>query len=67
MCNGAREMIQSVKCLPDKHEDLRLDSPAPTEKAGHVFMSVMPELESQKNHGDHWPASLAKLASFKFS
>lgn len=58
---GAKELTQPVKCLPDKREDLSLDSPAPTGKAVCIT-SVIPDLESHRG-----PEITAKLASFKFS
>lgn len=67
---GTEVISQQVKCLPQKHEDLRM-TPAPTPRAEHGWCTlVITEVRSKRldrqTSRDGWPARPAELASSKF-
>lgn len=64
-------MVQSVKCLPLKHEDLRLDPQHP-QTAGHCCSLHLQYQRWGGRDGKEdlwacWPGSPAKLGSCRFS
>lgn len=64
-------MVQSVKCLPLKHEDLRLDPQHPQKQQGIVAVCTCNTSagggERQEDLWACWPGSPAKLGSYSFS
>lgn len=63
MKTGAGEMIQSIKCLLSKHEDLSLGPQSSHQKpdtAEHTSCD-------RKISGSGWPVSMTEWISFKFN
>lgn len=59
----AEEMVQLIRCLPHRLEDLSLDAQHPGKKPGLVMCAVTHSLwrRSRQVLGAHWLTNLAEL------